>query len=114
MRSSESDAFAPKQEVDCASPTGGKTSSHAVNNYDVESDPFAKDCEPVSGDRVDGKLDEIFSSSKEFYMEKTVPGPSVTMSRKAKKQQQKETQLRLQQQREDERLRKQLDRTTRR
>jgi len=106
MRSTESDASAPKLEVNCASPIEGKINSYAVNNYIVESDPFAKDCEPVSGDNVDFKLDEIFSSSKEFYMEKNVPGPSTTMSRKAKKEKQKETQRRLQQKREDERLRK--------
>jgi len=106
MRSSESDASAPNLEDDCASPIEGKINSHAVNNYIVESDPFAEDCEPVDDDKIDQKLDEIFSSTKQFFMEKTVPGPSTTMSRKAKKQKQKETQLRLAQQREEERLRK--------
>lgn len=105
MSSSESDAFAPKREVNCASPIEGKINSYAVNNYNVESDPFAEDCTPVSGDEVDEKLDLIFSS-KNYYMEKTITGPSTTMSRRARKQKQKETQARLAQQREDERLRK--------
>lgn len=114
MRLSESDTSAPKLEVDCASPIEGKINSHAVNNYEIESDPFWEDCDPVSGDEVDEKLDEIFS--KKNFLEKTVIGPRTTMSRRSRttinrkskeqKQQQRETQTRLQNEREQERLRK--------
>jgi len=114
MRLSESDTSAPKLEVDCASPIEGKINSYAVNNYNVESDPFWDECDPVSGDEIDEKLDDIFSKKK--FLEKTVIGPRTTMSRRSKttisrkskeqKQQQRETQTRLQNQREQERLRK--------
>lgn len=100
--STKSDASVPKLEVNCASHIEGKINN--TSNYTLESDPFWEDCDPVSGDEVDSKLDQIFS--KEVFLEKTVTGPRTTMSRRSQKQQQQKlTQQRLRDQRESERLR---------
>ncbi|ASM93991.1 putative ORF1 [Caledonia beadlet anemone Nora virus-like virus 1] len=109
IRIPESDASAPKQEVDCASIIEGKINDNTVNNQEFfETDPW--DCDSIPDENID-PVDAIFSP-KNFMKEDVGKGPSVTMRRNAKiknknkKQKQEETQARLSEERERKRLEK--------